>query len=146
MSKKFLILVLVIGLIFIGVGTFFLIKDNKNKQYYAKTSATVVDVDKDTTVVYEEDGVTSETKVDIYVDYEVDGVKYSNVRYQSFNIGVKKGDTITITYDVRNPGEPFSEGTNLFAYITFIVLGSIVTLTTIVRLINFQSVKDVQID
>ena len=137
MGKKSIIGLLIIGILFAGVGGFLYFRDKNNQKYYVTTSAVIVDIDSNTTIYYEDgSGVESNTEFDVYIDYEVDGVKYENVLYDGFTVGMKEGDVITITYDVRNPGAPFSLTVNTIAFIGFMVIGGVIILVAVVRLIK----------
>jgi hypothetical protein len=42
---------------------------------------------------------------DVYIDYEIDGTKYDDVRIKYYNSSMDIGDTITVYYDPSNPSE-----------------------------------------
>ena len=142
MGKKSIIGLLIIGILFVCVGGFLYYRDKNNQAYYVTTEAVIVDIDSNTSIYYEDgSGIESNTEFDVFINYEVDGVKYENVLYDGFTVGMKEGDVITITYDIRNPGAPFSLTVNTVVFIGFIVIGGVVILAAVVSLIKNREVS-----
>jgi hypothetical protein len=57
----------------------------------------------------------------IYVDYEVDGQKYENVKVGKYSDGGSKGEVIQIVVNPNNPGKVMKEG-GVLATVGFILM------------------------
>ncbi len=103
------VLLLIIGAAFAFMGYYVYTKAEENKLYYQETTGVideiVVNIDDirvehdDGTVTYEE-----EIKHIVYVSYEVDGVRYNHVKYNSYNSSMYEGQEVVVGYDMRDPG------------------------------------------
>lgn len=103
---------------------------------YETTEATVVGVEE----IY---NATAENENEKYsytyfIDYEVQGQKYTNVEFGSFPEPKNSGETITIRYDVSDPTSIATEGGDYILYIVLAAgvaafIGGIVTLVKGIR-------------
>ena len=98
---KLIFILIGIGLL-VG-GFLFLNMNDRNKKYYVRTQATIVDIVEETYVDVYDDGVESETKYIVYVDYVANDTLYQYVPLNEYNFTMKIGDKINVTYDSRNP-------------------------------------------
>ena len=67
----------------------------------------------------------------VYVDYEVNGKKYENARYPSYDSSMKKGDKIEILYQTSDPSS-IAEADIAGNAVILIVIGAVVTAAGIV--------------
>lgn len=84
---------------------------HKNNVEYENVRATIVSINE------EYDHVAEQYDYNVYVDYEVDGVKYNGVEYGAYNSSMKIGDAVKVKYDVNNPGFIQPEGSETVPYI-----------------------------
>ena len=100
-------------------------KMNSKKLYDASTTGVIVGIEREWTGT-DEDGF-DQYDYTVYVDYEIDGKKYENVKYPSYDSSMQKGDEVEILYQSSNP-ENIAEG-NLTGNATImIVLGVVFAL------------------
>ena len=125
------IILFVCGLIFAAVGIIMIVHTQVNKQYYKTTEATIVEIVEHHNIVHDTDGTTVSNDHDVYVSYEVDGVQYDHVLYTQYDITMEEGKQITITYDTRTPGKPFSAGGNKVLMIASFVASLIIFIMAI---------------
>ena len=133
-SRLISVLVLAaIGVLLIIVG----IKNTKSPTAdYIETMATVTDVAIES--VKDNNGLTREQQV-VYVDYEVDGVKFTHKTYTKSGT-YKQGDEVTVLYNPENPSEYVSEPRQ--GYGAFIIaLGVIFIIGGAFLMFNKQSLK-----
>ena len=130
------ILVLVVGVVFAFIGYYVYNNVEKNKEYYRETIGVIEEivVDIDEVKVEHDDGtVTYEEKIDhtVYVSYDVDGVHYSRVKYNSYNTSMYEGQEVEVVYDMRDPGEVVGSvaSQKIGSYICFGVGGICVVLS-----------------
>lgn len=136
-SKKFnpiaFLFLALIGLIFAVVGVFLLV-DNKNKSDYKQTQAVISDIQS-----YYDDGKTHYTT---YVDYEVNGVKYSKVKLDVYSSIYYVGKTITIDYNPSNPNQiTILSTSNIFSYAS-ISIGAVCAAAGIWLFIKYRKTKN----
>lgn len=114
---------LVCGLIFMFAGMFFITVmlniyfDNMGFFKEAeKTTAVITDIEKNP---------YKKTDYNVYISYEIDGVKYENVNLGYYTSSMNKGDEITVHYDPEKPYDARSMGGDVFeTYIgTFVGIG-----------------------
>ena len=133
--RKFITpILLLVSAIFIVAGIFFINTTNNNKQYYRETSAVITLID--SYIEYKEDSegkTTSKRVYNAYVTYSIDNKTFSNVKLPTYNSSMKEGQTITITYDYRQPEKPILNANSSYILATIIiVVGGLVCLSTIV--------------
>lgn len=109
-----------IAVIVFGVG-----KMNSKRQYDASTVGVIVGIEREWTGT-DGDGF-DEYEYTVYVDYEIDGKKYENVKYPSYDSSMKKGDEVRILYQSANP-ENIAEGNLTGNAAVMIVMGAAFTL------------------
>ena len=88
----------------------------------------------------EYDGAAEQTNYSVYVDYEIDGQKYTHIDYGSYNSSMKVGDTVDIEYSAEDPENIQSPGSEKIPYITGAV-GLAVLAACIVMLIKSAKQK-----
>lgn len=127
-------ILLIISIIFIAVGIIFINKTNNDKQYYRETSAVITSID--TYYDYDEDSngnVEVEKEYDVYVTYSVDGTTYENVKLPQYKYSMEVGQTITITYDSRDPGRAINSAKMSYILSAIsIVVGGLVGVSSII--------------
>ena len=108
MSKLFNILFPVVavalGIVVIVLGVN---RMNSKKLYDASTTGVIVGIEREWNGT-DSDGY-DQYSYTVYVDYEIDGKKYENAEYPSYNSSMKKGDEVKILYQSANP-ENIAEG------------------------------------
>lgn len=129
------IILLVVAVAFIVAGSFMITKTNKDKVYYRETSAVITSIDEYETIEEKPDGRRIITKVrDVYVTYTVDDKTYEDAKLPGSNIKMKVGQTVTVTYDERNPDTPIANAKESYGLaIGIIVAGSLICLSIIVH-------------
>lgn len=140
-------ILLLVSAIFIITGIFAINKVNSDKKYYRETSAVITKIDTYTEYDKDADGDTTKKTVhDVYVTYTVDDTTYTNVKLPYYTAGMKEGQTITITYDYRNPGKPVISANTFFIIgIVAIVAGGLTILSIIVySIIRIKNKKQEQ--
>ena len=80
---------------------------NSKKLYDASTTGVIVGIEREWNGT-DSDGY-DQYSYTVYVDYEIDGKKYENAEYPSYNSSMKKGDEVKILYQSANP-ENIAEG------------------------------------
>ena len=80
---------------------------NSKKLYDASTTGVIVGIEREWNGT-DSDGY-DQYSYTVYVDYEIDGKKYENAEYPSYNSSMKKGDEVKILYQSANP-EDIAEG------------------------------------
>lgn len=135
----FTVMLFVFSAIFIVTGSFLLNKTNNDKQYFLQTSAVITSIDPHYEYDEDENGQETVTKTyNVYVKYSVDGKLYENVKIPSYNSSMEEGQTITITYDSRNPGKVVNNvKTTYIISIIFISIGAIAVVLMIFGAIKF---------
>lgn len=78
---------------------------------YKDVEATIVRIKE------EYDTVQEQYEYTVFVDYEVDGVKYKGVQYGAYDSSMQIGDKVTAKYDVDNPEFIQAEGSEKVPYI-----------------------------
>jgi len=118
----FPIIAIVVGIVVIVMGVN---RMNSKKLYDASTTGVIVGIEREWTGT-DEDGY-DQYNYTVYVDYEINGKKYENVKYPSYDSSMQKGDEVTILYQSANP-ENIAEG-NLTGNATImIVIGAVFAL------------------
>lgn len=121
------VVLILVGILFVGASIFIIVKDKDT--VYEKVDATIVNIEE----YY--DNNLEEYSHTVYVDYEVDGVKYTNKEYGSYDSSMKIGDTVKGQYDVNTPELIQAEGSENIPYIIGGV-GLIVLAVGILKLIK----------
>ena len=122
----FPVIAIVVGIVVIVMGVN---KMNSKKLYDASTTGVITGIEREWTGT-DEDGF-DQYNYTVYVDYEVNGKKYENVKYPSYESSMQKGDEVTILYQSANP-ESIAEG-NLSGNATIIiVVGAVLALVGVV--------------
>ena len=118
----FPIIAIVVGIVVIVMGVKNL---NSRKLYDASTTGVIVGIEREWTGT-DEDGF-DQYNYTVYIDYEVDGQKFENVQYPSYDSSMKKGDEVEVLYQSSDPTN-IAEG-NLTGNATImIVIGAVCTL------------------
>lgn len=95
--------------------------------YDSTVTATVVDVQKE----WDNTGEDSELVYHVYIDYEVDGVKYEHVESPESDSTMQVGDTIELLYQSKDPTK--ISGKNITGNsVIMIVVGAIVAIGGII--------------
>ena len=139
--KKTIIIVVIVAVLFVVAGICAIFSTNNDKEYYQETTAVItsivkrVESERDTT--FTDHGIVEGTQTttyhDVYVTYSVDGETFSDVKLPNYDISMKEGKTVTITYDSRNPGIPIASAKDSLSIgIAIIVAGVLLCLSTIV--------------
>lgn len=104
---------LVVGIIAIVLGILFLANPHDN---YKETTAVISEIEE----YY--DTVDETYKHNTFIDYEVDGVKYTHVEFGAYDSSYVEGKEITIKYNPDNPSQ-IESGNRTVGGIIFLVLG-----------------------
>lgn len=117
------VMLFILGVVFIISGSVYWNKVNNDKQYYLETSAVITAINSN----YDNDNGTATKSNVVYVRYSVDGVLYENVKLPYYIATMKERQTITITYDSRNPGQVVNSAQSSYILsLVFIVVGAAV--------------------
>ncbi len=120
---------IIFAVVFVVVGVFVIVMGvnrlNSKKDYDASTTGVIVGIEREWSGT-DEDGF-DQYDYTVYVNYEVDGQKYENVKYPSYDSSMKKGDEVEVLYQSSDPTN-IAEG-NLTGNATImIVIGAVCTL------------------
>ena len=99
-----------VTLAFLASGIALFLINQERMPFYKETTAIITEIDVDR---YWDSEGTETTEYDVFVDYTVDGTKYTHREYGSWDISMYEGKEITIYYDSRDPGKPLESPTNL---------------------------------
>ena len=106
---------------------------NSKKLYDASTTGVIVGIEREWNGT-DSDGY-DQYSYTVYVDYEIDGKKYENVEYPSYNSSMKKGDEVEVLYQSSDPTN-IAEG-NLTGNATImIVIGAVCALVGVVAVVK----------
>ena len=130
-SKLPFLFMIIFGLVFFGLGFGMLISNSTKASTYKQTEAVIVDIFAST----DRDGDTTHT---VYVDYEIDGVNYSNVQLDVYSSSFYEGKTITIDYNPKNPREITVLGVSNIIFAIPLGIGVIITILGIVLMIKLN--------
>jgi uncharacterized membrane protein len=122
--KTIIAIFMVVGIIMAVVFTVILVRDIQFKQTAQQTTATITSIE----TYRDSDGDTSH---EVYINYEVNGRQYSNIRLSTYIAGMHEGQEITIYYDSDNPtrislggvGSTVAMAAFLIIPIVFILIG-----------------------
>lgn len=92
------IIAIILGIVVVVAGVH---KLSTKDLYDSTAQATVVDVQEE----IENDGEDTRTVTKVFIDYEVDGVKYEHVEAPESDSTMQIGDTVEILYQSKNPSE-----------------------------------------
>ena len=121
-SIIFAVVFVVAGIVVIVMGVNRL---HSKSDYDASTTGVIVGIEREWTGT-DEDGF-DQYDYTVYVNYEVDGQKYENVKYPSYDSSMQKGDEVEVLYQSSDPTN-IAEG-NLTGNATImIVIGAVCTL------------------
>lgn len=120
---------IIFAVVFVVAGVFVIVMGvnrlNSKKDYDASTTGVIVGIEREWSGT-DEDGF-DQYDYTVYVNYEVDGQKYENVKYPSYDSSMKKGDEVEVLYQSSDPTN-IAEG-NLTGNATImIVIGAVCTL------------------
>lgn len=120
---------IIFAVIFVVAGVFVIVMGvnrlNSKKDYDASTTGVIVGIEREWSGT-DEDGF-DQYDYTVYVNYEVDGQKYENVKYPSYDSSMQKGDEVEVLYQSSDPTN-IAEG-NLTGNATImIVIGAVCTL------------------
>ena len=124
---------MLIGLAFVVFGIFAL---SAPRDEYLQTEATIVNIEE----YYEDFGSDRQLMNRVYIDYEVDGVKYENVEFNAYDSSMKVGGTVTIEYSPEDPTVIQSTGDGWMLYI-FILVGAIAFVGGVISLVRSIRLK-----
>ncbi|MBR7070925.1 MAG: hypothetical protein IKI29_02005 [Clostridia bacterium] len=115
------IVAVIAGVVFIIAG----IHSLATKDLYDSTvTATVVDVQEEWD---NSDPDDSRLVTTVFIDYEIDGVKYEHVESPESNSGMKIGDKVEILYQSKDPSKISAKNITTGAII-FIVVGALLAI------------------
>ena len=120
---------IIFAVVFVVAGVFVIVMGvnrlNSKKDYDASTTGVIVGIEREWSGT-DEDGF-DQYDYTVYVNYEVDGQKYENVKYPSYDSSMQKGDEVEVLYQSSDPTN-IAEG-NLTGNATImIVLGAVCTM------------------
>ena len=120
---------IIFAVVFVVAGVFVIVMGvnrlNSKKDYDASTTGVIVGIEREWCGT-DEDGF-DQYDYTVYVNYEVDGQKYENVKYPSYDSSMQKGDEVEVLYQSSDPTN-IAEG-NLTGNATImIVIGAVCTL------------------
>ena len=120
---------IIFSIVFVVAGIFVIVMGvnrlNSKKDYDATTTGVIVGIEREWTGT-DEDGF-DQYNYTVYIDYEVDGQKFENVQYPSYDSSMQKGDEVEVLYQSSDPTN-IAEG-NLTGNATImIVIGAVCTL------------------
>ena len=81
------------------------------KEYNGTTTATIVDFEQQTGAGDENNDIIT------YVDYSVDGVRYTHVPYNSYNFTMNIGDEVKIYFKTSDPSQITAPGKNIIPFV-----------------------------
>ena len=93
-SILFAVIFVVAGIVVIVMGVNRL---NSKSDYDASTTGVIVGIEREWTGT-DEDGF-DQYNYTVYINYEVDGQKYENVEYPSYDSSMKKGDEVEVKFE-----------------------------------------------
>ena len=121
------VLLFFVFVLFAGLGGYLVYDYLENKKYYVEVPATIVEIITTEKTEFDEDeGWETTVTHDVYVDYEVKGVKYEHVKLNFYDATMEEGKEITVMYDARNPAKLITEGS--FYLAIFVCAVSIIPL------------------
>ena len=128
---------IIFAVVFVVAGIFVIVMGvnrlNSKKDYDASTTGVIVGIEREWTGT-DEDGF-DQYDYKVYVDYEVDGKKYENVEYPSYDSSMQKGGEVEVLYQSSDPTK-IAEG-NLTGNATImIVIGAVCTLAGVVAVVK----------
>ena len=120
---------IIFAVVFFVAGVFVIVMGvnrlNSKKDYDASTTGVIVGIEREWTGT-DEDGF-DQYSYTVYIDYEVDGQKYENVQYPSYDSSMQKGGEVEVLYQSSDPTN-IAEG-NLTGNATImIVIGAVCVL------------------
>ena len=78
---------------------------------YGSAEATIVRIEENY------DQMLEEFEYKVFVDYEVDGVKWKGIEYGAYDSSMEIGDTVKVKYDVKDPSFIQAESSENVPYI-----------------------------
>ncbi len=108
-------------------------KMSSKKNYDASVTGVITGIEREWTGT-DEDGF-DQYDYTVYVDYEVDGRKYENVKFPAYDSSMHKGDEIEILYQSSNP-ENIAEGNVAGNAVFIIAVGAVLALIGIVTAVK----------
>lgn len=120
---------IIFAVVFVVAGIFVIVMGvnrlNSKKDYDASTTGVIVGIEREWNGT-DEDGF-DQYSYTVYIDYEVDGQKYENVQYPSYDSSMQKGGEVEVLYQSSDPTN-IAEG-NLTGNATImIVIGAVCAL------------------
>ncbi len=128
---------IIFAVVFVVAGVFVIVMGvnrlNSKKDYDASTTGVIVGIEREWSGT-DEDGF-DQYDYTVYVNYEVDGQKYENVKYPSYDSSMQKGDEVEVLYQSSDPTN-IAEG-NLTGNATImIVIGAVCTLAGVAAVVK----------
>ena len=107
-----------VGLLFTLIGGFLIYKTATVT--YESTEATIVRVEEFSDPSVESSNATA-VRYRYFIDYEANGEKYSNVEFGEYTEPAFEGDKMTVYYNIDDPSQIKSDGSDLVIYVVFAV-------------------------
>ena len=104
-----------IGIFIIAFSTYLLISNNKKIANFKETQAEIVNI---TLISNNKSSIHN-----VYVNYVVDEISYSNIQLDDYSPNMNIGDTIKIYYNINDPLEIASTKPSSLIYYVFIGIG-----------------------
>lgn len=127
MRIKSIFITLICGIVFLGVGIFFTVR-NKN---YVETTAVITDI--------QTRGAGDDEDHDVYVSYNVDGQEYSALS-DTYSSTYFEGKEISVFYNPDNPQEIHGDS-KLLGIIMMAVGGVLMAITVIIFVVVIVAAK-----
>lgn len=100
---------IIAALLFVAFSVFAI--THNDDTVYKTTEATIVRIEENYNYI---DEMYEHT---VFVDYEVDGVKWKGIEYGAYDSSMEIGDTVKVKYDMKDPTSIQAEGSEKVPYI-----------------------------
>lgn len=94
-TKRSIIFLMIIGVILAGASVWATIENKKANAVYEEIDATITEI--------QETGMAKNKEYHVFVDYYIGFRAFHHVEYGGYSSSMKKGDTITVLYNVDDP-------------------------------------------
>ena len=128
---------IIFAVVFVVAGVFVIVMGvnrlNSKKDYDASPTGVIGGIEREWSGT--DEGGFDQYDYTVYVNYEVDGQKYENVKYPSYDSSMQKGDEVEVLYQSSDPTN-IAEG-NLTGNATImIVIGAVCTLAGVAAVVK----------
>lgn len=117
----------ILGSVFLPIGVLILIIAGfvlaNSQKFYSNAQTTEAII---TDIVSTRD-IDNGRNYDVYINYEIDGTKYDDVRLNYYNSSMDIGDTITVYYDPSNPSKVRMKMGSILVLFALVPIGVIFT-------------------